>query len=146
MLWTGLAGSFFASAAIVVSASPGALGASVGFFWSTRRMAWVVFGTLARGGVPCANGGEAPGAARGLSATTGRWEDRAVDANRNWTALPLPGHVQSGQCFIMSAVQVSLYLVQRVVNVNAAQLVIPAVSGGHVHAVQQQAIQQFHVR
>lgn len=74
MVWTGLAGSFFASAAIVVSASPGTLGASVGFFWSTMRMAWVVFGTLARGGVPCANGGEVPGAARGLSATTGRWE------------------------------------------------------------------------
>lgn len=81
MLWTGLAGSFFASAAIVVSASPGALGASVGFFWSTRRMAWVMFGTLAREGVPCANGGEAPGASRSLSATTGRWEDRAVGAN-----------------------------------------------------------------
>ena len=47
---------------------------------------------------------------------------------------------------IMPAVQVGLYLVQRVVNINTAQLVIPAVSGGQAHAVQQQAVQQLGVR
>ena len=75
MLWTGLAGSFFASAAIVVSASPGALGASVGFFWSTRRMAWVVLGIFVGFAVSAVwMTREAPGAARSLSATPERWE------------------------------------------------------------------------
>ena len=67
---------------IVVVASPGTLGASVGVLWSTRRMAWVVLGIFVGFAVSAVwMTREAPGATRSLSATPERWEDRAVGAN-----------------------------------------------------------------
>ena len=57
--------------------------------------------------------------------------------------------VQFGQqfgCLIVTAVEVCLHLIQRVVNIYAPQLVIPAVPSRQPHPVQQQPVQQFGIR
>lgn len=45
----------------------------------------------------------------------------------------------------MPAIQVGLYLVEGIIDENAALVVVPAVLGGQSHAVQQEAVQQLGV-
>ena len=45
----------------------------------------------------------------------------------------------------MAAVQVLLYLIQRVKNIDPPSVIIPAVPGRQAHSVKQEAIQQFRV-
>ena len=81
------------------------------------------------------------------------------DIDFRWAALALPNtfnqpktvfpvvqlHQHPGG-LVVAAVQILLYLVQRVVDIDAPLLIVPAVLGRQAHAVQQQAVQQLGVR
>ena len=78
---------------------------------------------------------------------------KAFDIDFRWAALALPNtfnqpktvfpvvqlHQHPGG-LVVAAVQILLYLVQRVVDIDAPLLIVPAVLGRQAHAIQQQAI------